>query len=193
MKRNWLKLSLPALAFVVASCGVPTDESPQEINAADVQYGLLEPSTTTTSTGVPAAAESATVYLLGPDNRLVAVDRQVFEDLGVGSALASLIQGATPQEQNAGLRSAINQQTAVLGAEVSGGTAIVDVSGAFSGVDAQEQILALAQVVFTATEINGVNSVQVRVNSAAVEVPRSDGTLTRDPLTRNDYMSLAPA
>lgn len=192
MNRLLTAIAVLTASVVMAACGVPSDSGPREINPDNVQYGLLEPSTTTTTAADPSATAMATVYLLNADNRLVAVDRQIFESLTVGSALASLIQGATPAEQGEGLRSAIYQQTAVLGAEVSDGLAIVDVSDAFTGVDAQEQIFALAQVVFSATEIEGVNAVQIRLNSTAVEVPRSDGTLTRDPLTRNDYSSLAP-
>lgn len=191
--RRWVKFTVVAavLALLVAACGVPSDRGPRDIPSDEVLYSLLDPSTTTAAPQAPEQTATTLVYLIGPSNLLAPVQRSVVSPLTVDSAIASLIQGATAQEQAQGLRSAINQQTAVLGSEVTDGVARIDVSSAFSGIGAQEQILALAQLVYTATEIEGISAVQVLLDSATVEVPRSDGTLTSSPLTRADYASLS--
>ena len=46
---------------------------------------------------------------------------------------------------------------------------------------------ALAQLVFTLTDLPGIQRVSVTVEGERVEVPRGDSTLTSDPLTRGDY------
>ena len=193
MRTTRFAVGLVGLVAVLAACGVPSDSAPRDIPRDRVEYDLLAPATTVSPTSTPESTVTSTVYMLGADNHLKAVQRRVSDPQTVGSALASLIQGATTAEQASGLRSAINQQTAVLGAEVTNGVALVDVSDAFSGVGSQEQILALAQVVWTATEAPDVTGVQILLNSTSVEVPRGDGTLSSAPLTRADYQTLAPS
>jgi hypothetical protein len=45
----------------------------------------------------------------------------------------------------------------------------------------------------TPHEDTDVEQVAVRVEGEAVEVPRDDGTLTSDPLTRADYRTFSPS
>ena len=61
---------------------------------------------------------------------------------------------------------------------------------AFVEVGGQEQILAVAQVVLTATAVPGVERVRFLLEGEAVEVPRADGTLTSDSLQAADYQGL---
>jgi len=189
-----LRMSAPglALAMLLGACGVPSDSKPRAIPEGNVPFELLAPSTSQAPTTVPVATLTASVYLVGA-NRLVAAERTVAAPLTLGSVLASLTQGATAEESGAGLRSAINPQTTVINAQLTDGAAVVNVTDAFAGIGLQEQIFALAQIVFTATSIEGVNTVQVLLNSTPVDVPRADGTLTRDPLSMADYATLAPA
>ena len=196
MRINSLKptmrlVAVAVSALLLAGCGIPDDREPRNINPDDVQYDLLAPSTTMPPTPGPVAA-IASIFLLGPDNRLVAVQRQLAEQQTVGSVVGSLLQGPTPAETASGLRSAIDQQTAVLGAQAQGDVAQVDISDALLKLPPQDQVRALAQIVYTATSVAGIRGVQVMVNSQVADVPRSDGSLTRDPLLRTDYTALAP-
>jgi len=57
-------------------------------------------------------------------------------------------------------------------------------------IGGQEQILALAQVVLTATSVAGVADVRFTLEDQPVDIPRGDGTLSSGPLTTRDYASL---
>lgn len=179
-------------ALTIGACGVPADDGPREIPAGQVPFDLLAPSTSQPETTLPVMTVPATVFVLGPE-RLVPVTRSIARPPSLGAVLATLIQGPTDAEASAGLRSAVNPQTAVLSSQVVNGTAVVNVSEAFSGIATSDQILALAQLVWTATALPDVTSVQVVLNSVPVEVPRGDGSTTSQALRRNDYAGLAPS
>ncbi|HEX6312359.1 MAG TPA: GerMN domain-containing protein, partial [Acidimicrobiia bacterium] len=51
---------------------------------------------------------------------------------------------------------------------------------------------ALAQIVYSLTELEPGVRVQFLVDGEPVEVPRGDGVLTRRPVDRDDYVELAP-
>jgi len=180
------------LAVLLAACSVPADSKPRTIPPNQVAFDLLTPSTTTTATTAPAATVGVTVYMMGPE-RLAAVQRTVASPPSLGTVLATLVRGPTPTEEQTGLRSAINSQMHVIGTQMNGSTAIINMSDGFSGIGVQEQIDAVAQIVYTATAIEGVDSVQITLNAVPVEVPRDDGSSTKDPLRRSDYGALAPS
>jgi spore germination protein GerM len=138
---------------------------------------------------VPTA--DAKIYLVTAGH-LVPVSRSVPAPLSVGTVLAALVQGATRDESAKGYVSSVGPQASVLSAQVMDNSAVIDISDSFSGIGVQEQIAGLAQIVYTATELPGIQNVKVQLNSRSASVPRGDGSATAEPLTRADYASLAP-
>jgi hypothetical protein len=186
---------LVALAVVVlgGACGIATDDGPRVLPRNDVPFELLAPSTTTVNSTTPVAVTTEVpVYLVGA-NRLVVVRRLVESPPSLFRAIESLLAGPTAEEAGAGLRSAVTNQTRLLSVRVQSGVATIDLSGDFASIGGQDQILALAQLVYTATAAQGVLGVRFSLDSKAVEVPRGDGTLTQEPLGPTDYAGLAPA
>ncbi len=184
-----------ALSIIVlgAGCGVATDDSPHALPRDDVPFELLAPSTTTVSSTTPVAVTTEVpVYLVGA-GRLVVVRRLVESPPSLFRSIESLLAGPTAEEAGAGLRSAVTNQTRLLSVRVQSGVATIDLSGEFAGIGGQEQILALAQLVYTATAARGVLGVRLSLDSKPVEVPRGDGTLSQEPLGPADYAGLAPA
>ena len=53
-------------------------------------------------------------------------------------------------------------------------------------------MLALGQLVLTATARPGVGQVRFTLEGLPVQVPTADGTVTSDPLSRDDYLALLP-
>jgi hypothetical protein len=180
-----------ALVLVVAGCRVPEDSSPREIPTDQVPFDLLAPSSTVPAVTSPVPTTDGTIYLDSSD-RLIAVKRSVPAPLSLGSLLAALVQGPTQDEATKGYTSSVGPQASVLSAMVTDGTAVIDISDAFSGIGVQEQITGLAQIVYTATELPGVQKVRIQLNSQPASVPRGDGSATTDPLSRADYAALAP-
>ena len=190
MIRRLVALLLP-LALVLTACAVPSDRKPRALSPNGVPFELLAPSDSAPSTTVPVESVPATVYFVGPQH-LVAVTRSVPAPLSLGSVLATMVQGPTDTEVAQGLHSAIDAQTGVLSTLSNGSVASVNLSNSFSTIDLPSQIDALAQVVYTATELPGITSVQIMLDSQVVSVPRGNGSSTRAPLQRTDYPSFAP-
>lgn len=125
--------------------------------------------------------------------RLLPVGTVVKAPVTVSDVLDALLAGPTNAETTAGVQSAISDQTSLLSVHVRSGVAYVDLSAVFSAIGGKDQILAIAQVVFTATEVAGVQSVAFSLAGNSVEVPTGDGTLVQRPVTRADFPQVAPA
>jgi spore germination protein GerM len=189
-KRPALVAVAVALAIVAAACGVPKDGHPREIDAANVPFDLLAP-TTSSSTTTPGGAVTSqvTIYLADTNNHLVARQRKVEVPSSVTKALTALFAGPQPDESD--LHSAITSNTKLL--RLRGpidGLVTIDLSRAFLDVTGRQQILALAEVVYTATAYPGVDRVLFQFEGTSREVPNGDGTLTSTPLTRLSYRGL---
>ncbi len=69
---------------------------------------------------------------------------------------------------------------------------VVNVSAPILQATGDALIDAVAQIVFTATELNGVSGVRLLVDGEQREWPRGDGSQTAAPLTRFDYPERNP-
>ncbi len=64
--------------------------------------------------------------------------------------------------------------------------------GGLRGVQGDFQLQAFAQLVQTATGLSGVRDVRFRIGGAPIDAP-TDAGVSSEPVTRDDYASLAPA
>ena len=190
-----ISVALVVAGTAVAGCGVTTNPNPRALSRDNVPSDLLAPRasspTVTTDAPEPAASAVAQIYLLGPAFRLVAVDRKVPAPVSLDAVLRALLRGPSEGEGPAGYTTVINRQTRLRSAQVVDGIATIDLSSEFASAGVQEQILALAQFVYTATGVAGVRGVTFAVEGTTVQVPTQDGTGTRAPLTRQEYERLA--
>lgn len=171
----------------MAGCGVSSQGRATRIEPEDVPFGLLEDQPTTT---VVEEGKTATMYLLSAD-RLVAVDRSVPTDAGLDDLLGEVIAGPTEVEQSLGITTAVPAGT-IASVDTSRGVAEVDLTASFGDVRSREQILALGQIVYTLTGQPGIGGVRFTVEGKDVTVPLSDGSLSDDPLSRDDFKAVAP-
>lgn len=174
------------LALLSTACGVRAQDSPERLGeSAGIVVADRAPSVST-----PAAA-AVEVFFVRND-RLVGVARPV-EPIEVRNAVRVLLEGPTEAEAAAGIRSALPVGTRLRRVTVTGTTVTVDLSASFADVSGENQVPAVAQIVFTATSVAGAERVAIAVEGELIEVPRSDGTLTPGPLRRADFPGLAPA
>lgn len=173
-------------------CGVRSDPAPRALSAGDVPYGLLEeaPPTTVASRPPSVPTEGVNVYLVEGD-RMVPAVRQVNAPASVAKALTALLFGPVEDEAAAGIRSAISPTAGLQARSVDPATYVVDLSAEFAQGSVSEQILGLAQVVWTATDIPGITGVQFTLNGAPIQVPTPTGS-TGDPVGRDAFAELAP-
>jgi len=167
--------ALASLA-ALASCGVPIDSGPKALARGNVPFGLLRPSsTTTTSPSAAPVTVSVVIYLLAANGQLSAAAREVPVPAPLTAILGALVDGPTNAEAAAGLQSAVPSQTQVISASVAGGIATVDLGGTFAQLVGTPEIEAVAQIVFTATAVPGVSGVSFELNGQQVAVPTATG------------------
>jgi hypothetical protein len=196
--RNAALFAAAAVALtVLGGCGVPVDRGPTALARSAVPFALLAPSKepTTSTTLVSPVEVPIKIFLVGTSGSLVAVDRAVpAPQESLATVLNALVDGPTQAEAAAGLLSAIPPQTTVLGASITtAGLATVDMGGTFGQLVGQAQIEAVAQVVFTATSLSGVNvtGVAFQLAGQAIEVPVASGAQVPEA-NQSQFASLAP-
>lgn len=177
---------LVALAVTITGCGIPDQSSPVPIDNA-----RLPPERSAASLPRTPTSTSVTLYFVNTGNRLLAVTHTAAYK-GLNATIGGLLDGPTQQETSSGATSAIPAGTKLISSSVNGSVAQLDFSNVLASVSGQEQLLAFAQIVATATTIPGINAVQVAVAGQSVNAPLPDGTLAQEPVTRSNYTSLLP-
>lgn len=192
VKRH-LVIATTLAAVLVAACGVPTEQSPQALPAKNVPFQLLAPTAEATSTTVPSPSKATTrlsIYLADADGKLVPVRRQVEAPATITKSVGTLLRGPTAEEADR-WHTAITSDTKLLHADPPiDGLVTLDLSRHMLDITGRQQILALAQVVYTATSLADVDRVLFRFDGTAKEVPNGDGKLTASPLGRLSYRGL---
>lgn len=184
-----LRVALTGAAVAaLAGCGVVPDRGPQALPTGDVPFGLLQATPAPSASSEPAEATVRVFFLRG--QRLVAVRRTAPYPGRPDQAVRALLDGVSSEQSDAGLRSAIPDGTSLLAFDLQDEVATLDLSSQFASIRSGEQVLAVAQLVYTATSSARVRQVKLAVAGRPVEVPRPDGSLTGAPVGRSDYARL---
>ena len=178
------------LVLVLAGCGIPVEDSARTLSADEIPSSLPSPTSAPTSPPADPSPASAEVFFVR-GSRLAPVRREVSVPPSVEGTITALLTRPTPDERSQGLRTALPGEVRLAGT-VAAGIPLIDVTESFAQVEGEEQILALAQVVFTLTGLPGVEGVSFALTGRPVEVPTGDGTLKRGPLRRQDFAAVAP-
>lgn len=193
------RVAMVALAAsLVGACGVPFDGSTEAIPDEDVPFELLEaaPTTTTSTTTIPdgrvptttVAAERVYLYLVRND-RIERRERTVALPLGVKDRLAMLASSPTATEVDAGFRTAVPPGF-LTDASIRGGVAEVAITRELLALPATEQVLAFAQITYTATELPGVGQVRFLVDGAAIQALDDEGLVVDGLVSKDTYRDL---
>ena len=178
--------------LVLSSCGVPTQTHPVDLASSDLPNGLIGAGTTTTTEAGPKVPLALVQIWLVSGGRLVPVGRSIPSPPTLSGALGSLLAGPTAKDAAAGLHSDISAGSTVLDTRLGRDKAMatVDLSPDFADIGGSQQILAVAQIVYTATSLPGVGSVSFELGGNPVSVPVADGELKDGPVTRGDFAPL---
>ncbi|HYN33540.1 MAG TPA: GerMN domain-containing protein [Ilumatobacteraceae bacterium] len=176
------------IAALGSSCSIQPEASPNDL-PAERSNVFGDP-----ATGDEAAGTNR-VYLLVPadtdqPDRLRSVLRDVPTE--PAAVLESLFAGPNTEERNEGLDTAIPADVELQSAPRTVGQVLtIDVNDVFDALNTQSLQLAVAQIVNTATTIEGVEFVQLRIDGDPRVWPLGSGELTDRPLTAFDYPGLA--
>jgi spore germination protein GerM len=191
--KRWL---VTVIALAMAGC---TSTGATTTTTRPSATTVTEP-TTTSTTEAPAAQVVVyfTMDTTGSVNRpgpfLVPVVRESVGD-DLDSTLTALLAGPTEDETQMvpAMSSAIPEGTQLLGTQVADGVATIDMSDDFaSGGGSFSMMARLAQVVYTATRLDGVDSVVFELGGAPVTTFSAEGIDLDGPQTRDGYLDYLP-
>ena len=176
-------ITVVAMALVTG-CGIRPDAAPRDIPIEDRSL----PASPISAAG--ASGGDARIYLLTPtEPRQV---RSVTRSTGTrDDLLATLVAGPTESELSLPLSSALPAELEVLSTRSVGSVLYVDLSSAIAELSGSGLTLAVAQIVFTATDIAGVDAVQLTVDGQRFPWPRPDGATTTGLLRPYDFPGYA--
>jgi hypothetical protein len=182
-------LALAALVLLAAGCGDDGDGD----DAADDTTTTSPPTTTgVTTTSVPVG-EEADVRVYFAWNEYVGTAGRTVEAPAVArGALTELLAGPDAFETDIGMTTEIPEGTELLGVDIADGEATVDLSGEFqSGGGSLSMQLRVAEVVFTLTQFDTVETVSIELDGEAVESIGGEGIDATD-LTRGEMSNVTP-
>jgi Sporulation and spore germination len=193
----------------LSGCGVPADSNDRPLAPSEIAYRPLpEPTTTTTTTTttppVTTIAPPVTSTALPPTTVPIAFPLDVYWISGdlirpvrrfdveatLESAIGGLQAGPLFSDTDQGLRSAIPSSDMIESATVQSGRATVTLAPSFLTLPGAEQTLAIAQIVYTVTNLPGIGLVDFRLGNRPLSVPTADGEPSKGALSRDDYVSL---
>jgi len=220
MRRLWLTL-MAVVALLAGSCGSdeePTATGTSSIaTTTTVAASTSTPPTTTAPATTTAASTTATapsttaavateggdvnVYwswsiptiVSGTPERLGAGGRPEAETDAVGAAIEALLAGPDDVESEIGMGTEIPPGTRLESWEHIATTAVIGLSSAFETPSGTlSEVMRVAQVVFTATQFDEIDTVRFRIDGADVDVLGSHGLEVGDGLDRDDFADVRP-
>ncbi len=189
--------ALLATGVVLGACGSDDGEEPASSTTSTSQ------ATTTTAAGTPTSSDSTPtndpvtaqpVRLYFTQEEVVAVGGRQLGGVGIARVtIESLLAGPNDVESGLGMGTEIPAGTEVLDLDISGGVATVDLNAAFqSGGGSLSMSLRVAQVVFTLTQFDTVDAVDIRIDGDAVDGIGGEGVPSTG-LDRSDFEDQSPA
>lgn len=179
---------------LAAGCGVPADGEaspipddalPFDLSPADAED---QPTTSGPFTEV--------VYFMDADiERLIPVERPVEARFSVEDRLNALLGGLGQEEVEGRLATFLADGAALASPPeiVENRVVVLDFNGAFTeGQANDDHRKAVAQVVWTVTDIEGISAVLFERNGEVQREVNGDGEQVAGPLNRSDFLGLGP-
>lgn len=186
--------SVTAALAIPAACGSTTKsgQAPTTRPTATTPTSSTPSPTTTTTAPAPATMDIRVYFMhgdkIGVAHRTVTATRQV-----ATAAITELLAGPTASDNAAGLSTAIPSGTLLLGINIAGGVATVDLTSAFaSGGGSLSMFGRLAQVTYSLTQFPNVTGVVFHLDGKAVTVFSGEGIVLDHPATRSGFESVTP-
>ena len=192
---RWMVAVAVVAVFGLAGCGIPVSGAAKAIPKSDVPFHLLDPATTSTTSPpvAPAVGVAETVFLVASDQHVVPVSRDVRVPATLSDVLGALLEGPTATESAQGLQTfLVAGSRANVTATVTGGVATLDFDVDPAKELGPDQTLAIAQIVYTATQQPGVIRVAFQIGGQPTPVPVWNGVQVPGPVSRFDYLPQAP-
>ncbi len=175
--------------LAVAGCSVGAEESAHRLDL-EVDRGVL--TTPNGDTQIPEPDSIALSVYLVRDNRLVHVTRELTNrgSSSLESVVTYAIAGPTAPEARSGIWSAIPPGTSLISTQLQDGVAEIDLSSDFAAIGGTDEILAVAQIVWSVTALTDIDSMVFLLNGTPTSVPGAGGVLISGPIDEDEYREL---
>jgi germination protein M len=198
-----------SLGFLLASCGsdgdatsagpIPSVRTTTEGASEEIPTTTEETTETETEpengTDTDPSGSSVTyqVWFTSADGVFVTYRTEAATPRVGTAALESLLEGPDSFEMGYGLRTEVPDGTQLLGLEIEGEIARVDLTSEFeAGGGLASKQARLAQIVYTITQFPTVKGVLFSLDGESIGVPKGESIIDR-PVTRRDYVDQLPA
>ena len=202
MRRNRALTAVVGLALVVGGCSGQDGDSTTSASSTTAATSTSASSSTSdtssttgasSTTGTSSPSEARVRVYFSRDEAVATAGRSVAAPAVAEGALEELLDGPEGIETEIGMGSEIPEGTQLLGIDISAGTATVDLDGTFeSGGGSLSMTLRVAQVVFTLTQFDTVDTVDVHIEGVDVDAIGGEG-VPADDLDRSDFEDATPA
>jgi hypothetical protein len=197
---------LVALAVLLVACAGCGADSATVVSSVDVgspgssappatsDPGTSEPAPGSTDQPLPTNPVEVQTWFTRGD-ALWFSKSLVEKQPGIGTeAVNALVGGPRQFLRAAGVMTAVPAGTRLLGLNIAGGIATVDMSSEFAaGGGVRSERMRLAQLVYTLTQFPSVHGVRLRLDGKDTTVFSGDGIVLPDPMRRSSFADLLPA
>jgi len=182
-------------ALLLSACGSDDGEEPAASTTTEATTTTGDTTTSSsdpTPTSDPSSQQDVRLYFTRDE--VVGVAGRTLSASGIARAtLESLLAGPNEVEADLELDTEIPDGTEVLSLDIADGIATVDLNGAFqSGGGSLSMSLRVAQVVFTLTQFDTVETVNIRIDGDDVDGIGGEGVPSTE-LDRSDFEDQSPA
>ena len=173
-----------AVTASLTACGVQPDAAPRDLPEEERTIAIDVP-----PSGSDAAGANR-IYLVAPgEERLL---RSVPRQASTWAELIEiLLDGPNPDEVADQYSTFIPSSTELLSPPRTQGQMLtINLTGGITELSGANLAQAVAQIVYTASELDGIETVQIRVDDEELAWPKLNGETTPDPLQIYDYPNL---
>jgi hypothetical protein len=191
MRRRAQAGGVLAVVFAVTllgACGVPVSGKVHSLEPTNVPPGFTAP---TDPGAIPPAAGEPAVYFADARGHLVASPVRIrpgTTSAALQAVLTRLTAGPSTEQSGRGLATALPPSITLQVVDVADQRATLALGG--DQLPPTDQTTAIAEIVLTATSVDGITSVRLTLDDRPLEAPLIGGVLTTRTLTAADYRSL---
>ncbi len=190
MRRLRVGVVLVIAALVLSGCTlVAPSTTPQAIAKSQLKpFGLLDPTIPGTN-GARVRFATQAIFLVDAAQHLVPSSRIVPAPASLQTVIQQLLLGPTAIERSAGYSSALPKKLVLISATLRRRVGYLDFATPISSLTPADQLLAVGQLVLTATAVGANAGVVIEIADVAQSLPLPGGGSTK-MVSAQDYASL---
>jgi len=189
MKKLRLLLLLSLGSALLSSCTlVATNPTPAHVSKFKVPLGLLNKTIPGTKGG-RVRFVTKPVYIVDASGHLAASSRLVPSPPNLRSIVGQLLLGPSPIEASVGYTSALPLKLTLLTASVRNHIGYINVARPLDTLSVSEQLLAVGQLVLTASDVGATRGIVVETNGVPQRLLMPNGQ-RKELASKSDFQSL---